>query len=59
MASHMEKLDKKEIKRIPFQTFSVNSNDIFNLMDSKVKVIEVHGHTNNHIAFYLSKINST
>ena len=24
-------------------------------MDSEVKVIEVHGHTNNHIAFYISK----
>ena len=26
-------------------------------MDSKIKVIEVHGHTNNHIAFYISKLN--
>ncbi len=48
---------KKELKRIPFQTLSVENNDIFNLMDSKVKVIEVHGHTNNHIAFYISKKN--
>ena len=46
---------KKEKKRIPFQTFSVANNDIFYLFDSKVKVIEVHGHTNNHIAFYISK----
>ncbi len=45
----------KELKRIPFQTFSVENNDIFYLLDSKVKVIEVHGHTNNHIAFYISK----
>ena len=49
---------KKELKRIPFQTFSVSDNDIFNLMDSEIKVIEVHGHTNNHIAFYISKENA-
>ena len=49
---------KKELKRIPFQTFSVENNDIFYLLDSKIKVIEVHGHTNNHIAFYISKENS-
>ena len=45
---------RKELKRIPFQTFSVDNNDIFNLMGSDIKVIEVHGHTNNHIAFYIS-----
>ena len=49
---------KNELKRIPFQTFSVKDNDIFHLMDSKIKVIEVHGHTNNHIAFYISKVNT-
>ena len=49
---------KKELKRIPFQTFSVSNNDIFHLLDSEVKVIEVHGHTNNHIAFYVSKKNT-
>jgi len=46
---------QKELKRIPSQTYSVNDNDIFHLMESKVKVIEVHGHTNNHLAFYISK----
>jgi len=46
---------KKELNRIPFQTFSVDDNDSFNLMDCEIKVIEVHGHTNNHIAFYISK----
>ena len=45
---------KKELKRIPFQTLSVDDNDIFHLMDSEIKVIEVHGHTDNHIAFYIS-----
>ena len=45
---------KKEIKRIPFQSFSVSDNDNFDLLDSEIKVIEVHGHTNNHIAFYIS-----
>ena len=49
---------KKELKRIPFQTFSVDNNDIFHLFDSEIKVIEVHGHTNNHIAFYISKENA-
>jgi len=48
---------KKEFKRIPFQTFSVDDNDIFYLMDSEIKVIEVNGHTNNHIAFFISKAN--
>ena len=49
---------KKELLRIPFQTFSVDDNDVFHLMDSEIKVIEVHGHTNNHIAFYISKENA-
>tara|TARA_B100000965_G_scaffold228108_1_gene190934 strand:- start:103 stop:738 length:636 start_codon:yes stop_codon:yes gene_type:complete len=49
---------KKELKRIPFQTFSVEDNDIFHLMESKIQVIEVHGHTNNHLAFYISKVNA-
>ena len=49
---------KKELKRIPFQTFSVENNDIFYLLDSEIKVIEVHGNTNNHIAFYISKENA-
>ncbi len=49
---------KKELKRIPFQTLSVVDNDIFHLMDSEIKVIEVHGHTKNHIAFYISKANN-
>ncbi len=49
---------KKDFERIPFQTLSVKNNDTFHLMDSKIKVIEVNGHTNNHIAFYISKKNS-
>ena len=49
---------KKELKRIPFQTFSVDDNDIFHLLDSEIKVIEVNGHTNNHIAFYISKVDA-
>ncbi len=49
---------KNELKRIPFQTFSVLDNDIFYLFNSKIKVIEVNGHTNNHIAFYISKDNT-
>jgi len=46
---------KKELKRIPFQSFSVANNDTFHLLDSEIKVIEVNGHTNNHIAFYVTK----
>ena len=49
---------KKELIRIPFQTHSVDDNDIFHLMGSEVKVIKVNGHTNNHIAFYVSKKNA-
>ena len=49
---------KKELTRIPFQTLSVDDNDIFHLMDGEIQVIEVHGHTNNHIAFYVSKENA-
>ena len=49
---------KNELKRIPFQTFSVQDNDIFYLLNSKIQVIEVNGHTNNHLAFYISKDNT-
>tara|TARA_Y100001968_G_scaffold260267_1_gene247809 strand:- start:987 stop:1742 length:756 start_codon:yes stop_codon:yes gene_type:complete len=49
---------KKDIKRIPFQTLSVENDDIFQLLDSEIKVIEVNGHTNNHIAFYVSNKNA-
>ena len=49
---------KNELKRIPFQTFSVQDNDIFYLLNSKIQVIEVNGHTNNHLAFYISKDNA-
>ena len=49
---------KKDLDRIPFQTYSVDNNDTFYLLNSEIKVIEVHGHTNNHIAFYISKENT-
>ena len=49
---------KNDLIRIPFQSFPVVDNDIFHLMDSEIKVIEVHGHTINHIAFYISKENT-
>lgn len=45
---------QKDIKRIPFQTLSVNNNDIFSCIGFNIKVLEVPGHTNNHIAFYIS-----
>ena len=40
---------KKELIRIPFQTFSVDNNDILHLMDGEIKVIEVHGLSLIHI----------
>tara|TARA_B100000214_G_C23782616_1_gene542086 strand:+ start:24 stop:779 length:756 start_codon:yes stop_codon:yes gene_type:complete len=49
---------RNDLRRIPFQTISVDHNDIFYLMDGLIKVIEVHGHTINHIAFYISKENA-
>ena len=49
---------RKELERIPFQTYSVDDNDVFHLLDGEIKVIEVHGHTINHIAFYVSKKNT-
>ena len=49
---------KKDLERIPFQTISVQGNDTFYLMESKIKVIEVDGHTKNHIAFYISRKDS-
>ncbi len=45
---------KADIKRIPFQTISVSHGDEFSLMGSTVKVLEVAGHTNAHLAYYIS-----
>tara|TARA_Y100001970_G_scaffold244562_1_gene310842 strand:+ start:232 stop:999 length:768 start_codon:yes stop_codon:yes gene_type:complete len=42
----------KDKERIPFQTNSVKDGDEIILLNTKIKVIEVPGHTNAHIAFY-------
>ena len=44
---------KKDILRIPFQTISVTDGDQITLMNSSLQVIEVPGHTKEHIAFFL------
>ena len=49
---------KKDLKRIPFQTISVENNDFLYMLNSQIKVIEVNGHTINHIAFYISRKNT-
>ncbi len=43
----------KEKVRIPFQNLSVNDGDKIQILDEEVSVIEVLGHTNTHISFYL------
>ncbi len=43
----------EDIERIPFQTISVNDEDVISLMGREVKVIGVKGHTKNHLAFFL------
>ena len=46
---------KSDKARIPFQTLSVSNGEKISLMKSKLTVIEVAGHTKNHIAYYLPK----
>ena len=44
----------KEKKRIPFQNVSVEDGETLNILSEEVKIIEVLGHTNSHIAFFLN-----
>ncbi len=44
---------KSDLDRIPFQTNSVFDNDVFILLEEEIKVIEVPGHTKNHVSYYL------
>tara|TARA_Y100001968_G_scaffold62805_1_gene53544 strand:- start:828 stop:1592 length:765 start_codon:yes stop_codon:yes gene_type:complete len=44
---------KKDLIRIPFQTISVIDGTKISLLGYTLEVIEVPGHTNTHIAFYL------
>ncbi len=44
---------KSDLIRIPFQTLSVKHEDQLSLMGFPVKVLDIGGHTSNHIAYYL------
>ena len=44
----------KEKKRIPFQNVSVEDGETLNILGEEVKIIEVLGHTNSHISFFLN-----
>ncbi len=46
---------EKDIDRIPFQTISVRPGDEINLLNRKIQVIDVSGHTSAHLAYYLPK----
>ena len=46
---------KKDLSRIPFQTISVIDETQLFLFDYSIKVMEMPGHTNAHISFYLSE----
>ena len=46
---------KKDLTRIPFQTISVVDGTMFSIMGYPIKVLDIPGHTNAHIAFYLSE----
>ncbi len=42
-----------DLDRIPFQTISVRDQDQISLLNTKVKVLEVAGHTSAHLAYFL------
>ena len=44
---------KADLKRIPFQTISVEDQDELTLNNYPLKVMEIPGHTTSHIAFHL------
>ncbi len=44
---------KRDLDRIPLQTQSVIDNEILSLLGEEIKVIEVPGHTRNHVSYYL------
>ena len=45
---------KYDKKRIPLQTISVKDGEDLILMNFQIKILEIPGHTNTHIAFYLN-----
>ncbi len=44
---------KSDQDRIPFQTISVCGGDKFSLMNHELHVLNVRGHTRNHVAYYI------
>ncbi len=44
---------EKDLLRIPFQTISCKDGDQLFLLEQELKVLEVSGHTKNHIAYFL------
>ncbi len=48
---------KADLKRIPFQTISVKNGTEFVLMRQPLIVIDVPGHTNAHVAYYVPYTN--
>ena len=48
---------KKDLKKIPFQTISVENNDEICFSNIYIKVLNLPGHTNNHIGFFINKCN--
>ena len=44
----------KEKKRIPLQNISVEDGETLNILGESVEIIEVLGHTNSHIAFFVN-----
>ncbi len=50
---------KKDLARIPFQTHSVIDNDTLILLEEEVKVLEVPGHTSNHVSYFINKAKGT
>ncbi len=45
-------------ERIPFQNISVKEGDSINLIGFDIQILEVPGHTNNHISFYIENHSS-
>ena len=50
---------KDDLDRIPFQTQSVTDNQSLDLLGEEVKVLELPGHTKNHISFYICSQSET
>ncbi len=44
---------KGDIDRIPFQTYSVTGNETLVILNEKIKVLSVPGHTRNHLSYFL------